>query len=138
MENIQAIQKEFWGNSCYIWCLTRFCMGPGYGMKAMMECILQGWKANDFDDDGYVRFPLRYIERITGIKYKDVKKVTISKISDIPSYPTIVEMLQPNGKDSHFVVCHYDGTKVVLDFDPSGISNSWKGQKFISYRKFIK
>lgn len=135
--NIQAIQKEFWGNSCYIWCLTRL-FTELEDMKAMMECILQGWKANDFDNDGYVRFPLEYIERITGLKYKDVKKVAISKISDIPSEPTIVEMLQPNGKDSHFVCCHFDGTNVILDFDPSGISNSWKGQKFISYRKFIK
>lgn len=134
MENIQVKMQELFAHSCYAYCISY--MSGKRDIKDLTTDVLEGWKANDFDNDGYVRFPLKYIERIAGIKYKDVKKVPISKISDIPSEPTIVEMQQPNGKDSHFVVCHFDGKKVILDFDPSGISNSWTRQKFISYRKF--
>lgn len=106
-------------------------------MKAMMECILQGWKANDFDDDGYARFPLRYIERITGLKYKDVEKVPIKDLNEFPEGEYIVEWENPKG-GSHFTI----ENKITIStdtalFDPAGASISRKYNKTISYRKFI-
>jgi hypothetical protein len=137
VNNYQGWAKELFGNACYATCLSYLCRRCDDPI-AITRDILNGVEKSYIGYDCYVSKPLEFIMLLTGLKYKDVKKVPISKISDIPSEPTIVEMLQPNGKDSHFVVCHFDGTKVVLDFDPSGISNSWKVQKFISYREFVR
>ena len=130
MENILSKMKELFGNSCYSYCLAY--LNGNRTLKDLTKAVLEYWYKGYVADDGFVTQPQKIMN------CKDVNKVQISKTSDIPSEPTIVEMQQPNGKDSHFVVCHFDGKKVILDFDPSGTSNSWTGQKFISYRKFIK
>lgn len=129
--------KKLFGGSCYGYCLA-WLYGEKSGVKYLTTMFLNGWSKGFIDMDGYVSKPLSYIEMMSGVSLRDIEKVTINTENDIPITPTIVEMECPAG-GSHFVVCHrlIDG-KLVLDFDPSGISNSWKAQKFISYRRFIK
>lgn len=135
MENIQNRMKELFGGSCYGYCIA-WLFGVEKDIKYLTSAFLQGWKKGYVDDDGYVSDPLNYIRMISGDKYRDVLKVDITTPDTVPTVPTIVEMACPSG-GSHFVICHYNGNEVVLDFDPSGISNSWKNQKFISFREFI-
>ena len=137
MDNIQNEMKELFGGSCYAYCLA-YKFAGARTMKDLTSYVLKGWYDGYIDDDGYVSNPLGFIHAKVGkVIFRDIQKVTINSMWDIPKEPTICEMRQPNGKDSHFVVCHFDGEKVVLDFDPSGISNSWNLGKFISYRKYI-
>ena len=138
MENIQNEMKKLFGGSCYGYCLAYLFIKGSKNIKTLTQAFMQGWIDGFIDYDGFVSNPLGFIHSMVGkVIFRDVEKVTINSMYDIPRKPTIFEMRQPNGKDSHFIVCHFDGEKVVLDFDPSGISNSWKLGKFISYRKYI-
>lgn len=130
MENIQAKMKELFGGSCYGYCLA-YLFGDNKSIKYLTSCFLEGWKRGFVDDDGYVSMPLKYIEMISGIRYKDVEKPEIYKIEEIKE-PIIVEW-QYNG-GSHFVVVE-EGSVV---FDPAGNSNSVKFGIPVSIRKFIK
>ena len=134
--NIQNEMKKLFGGSCYGYCLAWF-FGESNDIKYLTSAVLMGWKKGYIDNDGYVSDPLSYVRLISGKKYRDVLKVAIDDKEMLPISPAIVEMKCPSG-GSHFVVCHrlIDGD-VVLDFDPSEVSNSWKAQKFISYRQFI-
>lgn len=134
MRDIQSEMKEFWGHSCYAWCLAKLFLGTD-NIYNMMGHILFAWESGYIDNDGFVSKPLKFIGTMSK-EPRDIQKVKINKIEDIPNEPTIVEMSCPIG-GSHFVICHYDGKKVILDFDPSGNSNSWKAQKFISWRKYL-
>lgn len=135
--NIQNEMKELFGGSCYGYCLA-WLFGESNDIKYLTSAVLMGWKKGYIDNDGYVSDPLSYVRLISGKKYRDVLKVAIDGKEMLPIGPAIVEMKCPSG-GSHFVVCHrlIDGD-VVLDFDPSEVSNSWKAQKFISYRQFIQ
>ena len=132
--NIQNKMKELFGGSCYGYCIA-WLFGENSTLKFLTSAFLEGWNKGFISDDGWVNNPLKYIRMISGIQYQDVKKVPIKDKSDIPTEPTIVEMACPSG-GSHFVVCHRQDKEVVLDFDPSGLSNSWKSQNFISYRVY--
>lgn len=137
VDNYQSWAKDLFGGTCYAACIS-YTSGKDDPIDITRD-ILNGIEKGFVELSGYVSKPHLFYNCCFGKEIaKDIRKVAISKISDIPSEPTIVEMEQPNGKDSHFVICHFDGKNVVLDFDPSGISNSWKRQKFVSYRKFIK
>lgn len=130
--------KELFGGSCYSYCIAWLFDGART-TKDLTTTVLKGWYDGFIDDDGYVSSPVRYINETCkkqAPKIKDVVKVENISKSDIPTEPTIVEMSCPSG-GSHFVVCHRKGNEIVLDFDPSGISNSWKAQKFISFRRYI-
>lgn len=131
MENIQEKMKEFFGGTCYAYCLTKL-FRPEMRLPNITACILHGWDKGLIDDDGYVRFPIKYINDILGVKnYRDVKIVLIDSIDDIKE-PTIVEYSYNGG--SHFVIVK--NGKVV--FDSSGDSKSVKYGKPISYREFLK
>lgn len=131
MENIQEKMKEFFGGTCYAYCLTKL-FRPEMRLPNITTCILHGWDKGFIEDEGYVRFPIKYITDILGVKnYRDVKIVLIDSIDDIKE-PTIVEYSY-NGS-SHFVIVK--NGKVV--FDPSGDSKSVKYGKPISYREFLK
>ena len=131
MENIQQKMKEFFGGACYAYCLTKL-FRPEMRLPNVTTCILHGWDKGLIDDDGFVKFPIKYITYILGIKnYRDVKIVLIDSIDDIKE-PTIVEYSYNGG--SHFVIVK--NGKVI--FDPSGDSNSVKYGKPISYREFLK
>jgi hypothetical protein len=138
MENIQNQMKELFGGSCYAYCIAWLFDGART-TKDLTSTVLKGWYNGFIDNDGFVSKPVRYINEICEKQAPKVKDVVIvEKISksDIPTVPTIVEMACPSG-GSHFVVCHRNGTEVILDFDPSYLSNSWVVQEFISYRRYI-
>lgn len=126
-ENYQEKAKELFGNSCYLYCLA-YLTGLRQ-FKEMTKQILEWWYAGYCNDDGFVNSPHKCIGA------KDVKIVSIKQKIDIPTEPTIIEMKCPTG-GSHFVVAQRTADTVNLVFDPSGISNSWKAQNFISYRRF--
>lgn len=137
MENIQNQMKELFGGSCYAYCIAWLFGGESI-TKDLTSTVLKGWYDGFIDSDGFVSNPVRYINETCSKKapkVKDVVKVEKISKSDIPTEPTIVEMACPSG-GSHFVVCHRNGNEVALDFDPSYLSNSWKAQKFISYRRY--
>ena len=135
MENIQEKMKEFFGGACYAYCLTKL-FRPEMRLPNITTCILHGWDKGLIDDDGYVRFPIKYITDILGVKnYRDVKIVLIDSIDDIKDdikEPTIVEYSYNGG--SHFVIVK--NGKVI--FEPSGDSKSVKYGKPVSYREFLK
>lgn len=128
--------KELFGGSCYGYCLAYLFgdVGSVSSIKYLTSCFLEGWRRGWVDDDGYVSSPLAYIQLICGTKYRDIEKVTLKSFKELPNGKWIVEMECPSG-GSHFVVTNNKGE---LLFDPSGVSNSWKNGKFISYRKFIQ
>lgn len=131
MINIQAQMKELFGNSCYAYCIAYVC---GFTeIKPATQFVLEHWMKGNIDNDGYVSQPQKIMN------CKDVKKVVIDKIIDIPTEPTIIEMKCPTG-GSHFIIGKLDkDTRLVnLIFDPAGDSASWKAQNFISYRRFVK
>ena len=138
MENIQNRMKELFGGSCYAYCIA-WLFGGARTTKDLTSIVLKGWYDGFIDSDGFVSNPVRYINEICekkAPKVKDVVKVENISKSDIPTEPTIVEMKSPSN-GSHFVVCHRNGDEVVLDFDPSFPSNSWREQIFYSYRIYI-
>lgn len=125
MINIQSQMKELFGNSCYAYCLSY--MSGFRDLKTLTQFVLEHWMKGNIDNDGYVSQPQKIMN------CKDVKKVPIEYLHDLPEGNWIVEYSYNNG--SHFVVANKDGTIV---FDPSGNSNSVKYGRPISYRKFIK
>lgn len=133
MIDIQTKMKSLFGGSCYGYCLAYVFGDPEQkdNIKYLTSCFLEGWKRGYIDDDGYVAYPLQYIQMLCGTKYKDVEKPSIHNIEDIKEL-TIVEYAYNNG--SHFV-CVKDGNVV---FDPSGYSMSVKYGIPFTYRKFIK
>lgn len=133
--NIQEKYAYLFKHSCYCFCLCYKFSGTNDEWK-WLEYISKGVQKGYITEDCFVGKPLLFINNILGGSIKDVVKVEILSKSDIPTEPTIVEMKSPSG-GSHFVVCHRKGNEIVLDFDPSFMSNSWKSQEFISYRKYI-
>lgn len=134
MENIQKLMKDLYGGSCYGYCLAYLFGNEKESIKYLTACFMEGWRRGYIDKDGYVAFPLQYIQMLCGIRYKDIEKPQIKQLSELPNGPQIVELKNPFG-GSHFVITNNKGE---LLFDPSGESESWKLNLPISYRKFIK
>ena len=130
--NIQAQMKELFGNSCYAYCLA-FIYGDKKDVKALTEYVLNGWYKDFIQEDGFVAKPIDYVKQINKtLSFRDVKKVPITSLSDIPSGEVVaVEFKHLGG--SHFVVC----TKNKVLFDPSEPSNAVKNGKPVSYRKYV-
>lgn len=144
--NIQEFMQTFWGHSCYAWCLTKYFSAyteegipknfflPKTELQLMSDSILFGWKQGFIDDDCYVSKPIEYIKLLVRKAPKDVTKVPIKELSELPEGVWIVEYKKkPTDKDSHFVIAN---SKEVL-FDPAGESQTVKVGKPFSYRKFI-
>ena len=135
MENIQTKYAELFKHSCYCFCLC-YKYADSKNEWKWLQYISEAVQLEFIDTDCYVSKPLKFIELIGDKSFRDIEKVAIHSIKDIPTEPTIVEMACPSG-GSHFVVCHRNGNTAVLDFDPSIPSKSWENKKFISYRRFI-
>ena len=117
--NLQEEMKQFWGNSCYA-----YCIGFMRGLRTRKELtkfVLEAWYAGYVDDECYVNCPHKMMEA------KDVMIVPYKESAT----PQIV-MWEYNNK-THFVVMAYG--KII--FDPSGDSNTVKMGKIKNARKFI-
>ena len=131
--NIQNLMKELFGHSClgYVYAFIALNLKT-IDAKKLTKAFLSGWFDGYIEDDGFVAKPVGYLNSL-GLKCKDITKVKISKLSELPDGIYAVEYLQPNGKDSHFVVANKNG----VIFDPSEPSLSVKQNKILSYRKII-
>ena len=129
--------KELFGNSCYAYCIA-YLSGKS-DIKDLTKDVLEGWYKGYIDDDGFVSKPHLFYNYCFGKNLaKDVKKIAVKDLDDLPADGFyIVELKQPNNKDSHFVVVSRIEGKTSLAFDPSGESASWKYQKPISWREFV-
>jgi hypothetical protein len=82
--NIQNQMKELFGNSCYAYCLA-YIFGKDKDIKALTARVLDGWYFDYIQEDGFVKKPVDYVKMIdNSLKFRDVKKVPISSLSDIP------------------------------------------------------
>ena len=131
--NLQAQMKELFGNSCLGYSYARLIKQTDDAF-ILTSYFLEGWAEGFIEDDGYVTRPLGYL-RLLGNGAKDVQKVEINKLSDLPdNREYVVEFkIKPDAKASHFVVATKD--KVV--FDAAGDSNTVKYGSPVSYRKLV-
>ena len=131
MVNIQEKYATLLKNSCYAYCLC-YLFDIERDEWSWLEHIAVGVKAKAIDEDCYINDPCKFINILTGdTKYKNVKKVKITNILDLPkNQKYIVEYNWIRG--SHFVVV--ENGKVI--FDPSGESESVKNGKPVSFRLF--
>lgn len=131
MENIQEKMKALFGGSCYAYCLCKL-FGDNPSLPEMTQLILKGWQRGYIENDGFVSFPVQFINMINpDADIKDVVKVNIDHIAYIKD-PTIVEYVYNGG--SHFVIV--ENGRVI--FDPSGDSNTVRNGKAVSLRKYVR
>lgn len=136
VSNIQNFWKDFFGGSCYAFCLTKYFGNCDDDLAEMAGLILFGLKKGFIDTDGYVSKPIQYIQSLTTKAPYDVRKISITNLSELPNDPSgfIVEYkLDPKSKASHFVIAN---NKKVL-FDPYGDSNTVKNGKPFTFRAFV-
>lgn len=137
MENIQAMMKELFGNSCLAYCYA-YIAHPASGIHQLTNCVLKGWHDHNIDDDGFVSKPVQYYNSLMpadNIRIRDVVKVAINNLSELPltGMYSVEFKLQRTDKQSHFAVC----VKGEIIFDPSGESNTCKYGVPVSYRKLV-
>lgn len=132
-KNLQSTMKELFGNSCLGYSYAYIVLKTNDAV-ILTRYFLEGWASGYIDDDGFVSKPLGYL-CILGNGAKDVKKVAINKLSDLPDNGEyVVEyMIKPDAKASHFVVANKE--KVI--FDCAGDSNTVKYGSPVSYRKLV-
>lgn len=132
MINIQSQMKELFGNSCYAYCLAQLFLKTD-DIKTLTRYVLEGWWMDFIEYDGYVSKPLEFIRMLNGHQYKDVKKVGIKSLSELPEGYFIVEYKKtPTSKESHFVIANREG----VVWDPSGSSITVQVGQPVSYREF--
>ena len=135
MENIQAMMKELFGNSCQAYCYA-YIAHPSSGIRQLTNCVLKGWNEHNIDDDGFVSRPVQYYNSLmpaNNINIRDVRIVPINSLNDLPAQGmfSVEFKLQRTNKASHFAVC----IKGKVIFDPSGESNTCKYGVPVSYRE---
>ena len=132
-KNLQAQMKELFGNSCLGYSYAYIVLKTDDAV-ILTSYFLEGWASGYIDDDGFVAQPLGYL-RILGNGAKDVNKVAITQLSDLPDNGEyVVEYkIKPDAKASHFVVANRE--KVV--FDCAGDSNTVKYGAPVSYRRLV-
>lgn len=127
MRDIQSMMKELFGNSCLAYSYAYIALETD-DPKKLTAAVLKGWTEGYIDDDGYVRYPVKYLNSLSlGIGAVDIQK----HYDNYPKEPHVEEW-QLNGM-SHFVVA--EGNKIV--FDPAGNSNTVKKGKRVSWRKIL-
>ena len=132
MINIQKEMCNFFGSACYAYSLAYICTGKT-DIKELTKHVLFGWLNDYIDDDCYVKKPIPYINHMSETKYKDVVKVNIGSLDDLPdSKMYAVEYVY--GAKHHFVVCQ-KGKGIV--FDPWFPSETATKGKPITYRLFV-
>ena len=137
MENIQAMMKELFGNSCLAYCYA-YIAHPSSDVRQLTSSVLKGWSEHNIDDDGFVSKPVQYYNSLmpaNNIDIVDVVKVNISSLNELPEKEmfSVEFRLTPDAKEKHFAVC----VKGKIIFDPSGESNTCKNGIPVSYRKFV-
>ena len=133
MINIQEMMKELFGNSCNAYCYASLATGST-DIKLLTRCVLEGWYHEYIEDDGYVSHPVQYFNSMSNNQIRDVAKVSIRKLEELPKGLWIVEYkVRPEFKESHFVVASRSG----VVFDPAGDSNTVRYGAPVSYRKLI-
>lgn len=130
--NYQKYVENLFKNACYAACLSFYFREIGFNWIEITKDILHGVEMGYLTEDCYVKAPTLYIRAICGTKYKDVEKINIKSLDELPDGNWIVEMKSKTG--SHFLITN---NKSELIFDPSGKSESWKMNQPISYRKYI-
>lgn len=137
MINIQEMMNEFWSHSCLAWCYTAYFIGIPKNKEDLQNLcghILYGWRQKFIEDDCYVAKPIQYIDTLVSPGPRDIQKIFISSLAELPEGSYIVEYKKkPTDKASHFVIA--DNKKVL--FDPAGNSQTVKVGKPFSYRKFV-
>ena len=142
-KNLQAQLEKFWHNACYAMCISYVNSDSVIrdDLYYMIIHVVQGWNNGFIEDDEYVAKPHKYATMCRGEEkyYKDVEKVQLNNLEDLPEEGEwIVEWKCPTG-GSHFTV---ETRQTILTdeplFDPSYLSNSRKNKQAISYRRFIK
>lgn len=129
--NIQEKSKEFFGSSCYAYSLA-YLFTESMDWPGLTESVVKGLTSNYIDLDGFVSKPLEYVKLISGRKYRDVRKVRIDNLSELPAGLFPVQFVL--GNTSHFVVADRNG----VVFDPYENSKTVREGKPISYRLFIE
>ena len=131
MMNVQDTMKDFFGHSCCAYCYAYLILKtPDY--KSMTRYLLEGWSLGYLDDDAFVSKPVQFL-KLLGLKCKDIQKIKINSLSELPTEGDfVVEYKNPHG-GSHFVVANRQG----VVFDPSDPSDSVKMGVILSYRKII-
>lgn len=125
--------KELFGNSCYAYCLSKL-FSKSDDVKTLTKYVLEGWWLNYIEDDGYVAKPLLFVMMLNGHQYRDIKKVSISSLTELPEGEYIVEYKKtPTAKESHFVIANKDG----VIWDPSGNSITVQTGAPFTYRRFV-
>lgn len=131
--NYQEYVKGLFSGACYAACMSVYFTGSRDWIT-ITKNILHGVEMEFIDGDGYVAKPLKYIQLLTGKQMKDVEKVAINGLADLPDGLSIVEYkIKPDAKASHFVIAGRDG----VAYDPSGDSNTVKYGWPVSYRRYI-
>jgi hypothetical protein len=130
--NIQKTMCDFFSSACYAYCLAYIFGDCEKTIKELTKCVLYGWINCYIDDEYYVREPVKYVNGICKYKYRDVRKIPIDDLNDLPEDGLYaVEFVY--GEKHHFVVCVRG--KVV--FDPWGKSETVAKGKPVSYRLFL-
>ena len=133
MVNIQAQMKELFGNSCLAYCYAKLFLKTD-DVKTLTKYVLEGWWMNYIDYDGFVSKPLPYITMLCGKHYRDIRKVVIKSLAELPEGEFIAEYKKtPTAKESHFVIANKDG----VIWDPSGNSITVQTGAPVSYREFV-
>jgi len=131
--NYQGWAKELFGGACYAACLS-YLFGRRYNPLDITRAILNGVEDLYIEHDGFVSKPLEFIRTLNGKQYKDVKKVAITSLAELPAGEYIVEYKKiPTAKESHFVIANKDG----VIWDPSGNSITVQTGAPVSYREFV-
>lgn len=135
MINIQAQMKELFGNSCLAYCYAALATHNMSDIKALTRRVLDGWYCDNIEDNGYVAKPVQYFNSMSAVLIKDVVKVPITSLSELPAegYWIVEFKKTPTDEDSHFGIA----TRFKVIFDPSGESNTVKNGVPVSYRKLI-
>ena len=130
MENLQEKYKKFFGGVCYSFCLVKK-FNPSATDAEIAMITLSGWNHKYLEDDGYIKYPVEFVNGFSSTKIKDVVKVPYS-LEDLTEDQNIVMWEYDEG--THFVIMDKNG---YVTFDPSGNSNTVKYGVPVSIRKFI-
>ena len=132
MTNIQKEMENLFGHSCYCYSLA-YLLTEATDVKTLTKHVLNGWYEDYVDDDGFISKPVEYYNSIAKECIRDVEKVPIASLSELPDEENhVVEYVY--GNQSHFVVANRNG----VIFDPYGNSNTVSKGKPVSWRKYIK
>lgn len=122
--NIQKSAIKLFSNACYAYCIAYLKLKDN-DFKTLTKMVVDAYSAGWIDDDGYVSKPQKFYG------CKDVEKVPMDNLLDLPGDKLYIVEYQWNGK-SHFVVC----SRYTIVFDPWENSDTVKYGKPASYRKF--